>query len=91
MEANISLPFLHPKRIGAVLIAKHKLAEGGPVADVEREEGGAHPGVLQACESLISAINMKDASAVALMLEHIFEMLDGGDADPEPNHMEGRE
>jgi hypothetical protein len=71
-----------------MVIAKHKIGDG---VTPEREEGSSRPELMHAAESLISAINMKDANAVALMLEHIFGLLDGDVDEPEVNHMEGRE
>lgn len=79
-EATI-LPFLQPKRVGAMLIAKHKLSTGGSAAEPQQEEGESHPGVMSAAEDLISAVHAKDATAVAKALEDAFALLDSGDAE----------
>lgn len=60
------LPFLKSKKIGQVIIAKIK-PEGQ--IEAEREENSATPELIAIAESLISAIHMKDAEAVALALE----------------------
>lgn len=75
------LPFLKSKQMAGSIIAKTK-PEGG--LEPESQEGQDDPGLMSAAEDLISAVNMKDASAVASALRSAFDILDAG---PEP--MEG--
>lgn len=75
------LPFLSPKKLSGSIIAKTK-PEGG--IEEESQEGQPDQGLMSAAEDLISAVNMKDASAVASALRAAFDILDAG---PEP--MEG--
>lgn len=67
------VPFLKPKHISAVIIAKHK-PEGG-IEDMH-EEGEDHPALMSAAEDLISAVQMKDAKAVAEALKAAFQIVD---------------
>jgi hypothetical protein len=64
------LPFLKPKKLSAIIIAKTK-PEGGvePIA----EEGEQTPEMVGIAEQLISAINSKDANAVAEALQAAHE------------------
>lgn len=56
------LPFLKPKKMSAVIIAKTK-PEGG--VEPMHEEGEQMPEMVGIAEALISAIHSKDANAVA--------------------------
>lgn len=91
----MSLPFLQPKKVGSVLIARHRLARGGTAADVERvEEGAPHPGISSAMEDLIHAIHSKDASLAAEAFEKACEICSemnepGAGYEPEPNPIAG--
>lgn len=67
------LPFLQPKKMAGIIMAKVK-PEGG--MEVQGEEGEMHPGYLAAAEALISAIHSKDATNVAKVLQEFFEMAD---------------
>lgn len=61
------LPFLKPKKLASVIIAKRTKADA-PTETV-REEGEALSGLVSAAEAIISAVNAKDASALASALE----------------------
>lgn len=74
------LPFMKPRRVTSLLIAKHDPETGIGNAEPEQEE---KEGLLMAAEHLISAIHSKDAKAVASALRAAFDM-----ADSEP-HKEG--
>lgn len=84
----MSLPFLQPKKIGSILVARHRLSKGGGPADVERvEEGAPHPGITTHMEDLIHAIHSKDASLAAEAFEKAFQICEemnepGGGYDP---------
>jgi hypothetical protein len=60
------LPFLQPKKMAGMIIAKYK-PEGKTEPGVE--EGEMDHGLMAAAEELISAIHAKDATAVAKALE----------------------
>jgi len=62
------LPFLKPNKMAAVIMANRK-PDGG-VSD-EKEEGEASPELMNMAEDLISAVHMKDAKAVAEILESL--------------------
>lgn len=72
------LPFLQPKKQASVIIAKRVGDKTVPI----KEEGESEPGLVAAAEDLISAINMKDAAAVAKALRAAFEICEAyEDAD----------
>lgn len=65
------LPFLAPKKMAGVIVAKMKKpAEIEPM----HEEGEMEPGLMSAAEDLISAVHMKDAKAVAMALKSAMDM-----------------
>ena len=64
------LPFLQPKKMSSVIVAKMK-PEGG----VEPEEA-TDSSLEMAAEELIRAVHSKDASAVATALQAAFEVCD---------------
>lgn len=64
------LPFLHPKKIASVIIARHK-PEGG--MEPLHEEGSETPELMMACEDLIQCIHGKDAAGVAKAFKDAFE------------------
>lgn len=76
----MSLPFLQAKKIGSVVMAKHK-PNGG--IEPMHEEGSHEPGLIAAAEALISAINMKDANAVAQALKDADTILDSAMSEME--------
>lgn len=55
------LPFLKPKKLASVIIAKTK-SEGG--IEPVREEGEHSPETMQAAEDMIGGFHSKDAKAV---------------------------
>lgn len=74
------LPFLAPKKIASVIVAKTKPTGG---IEPKGEEGEHDPALMSAAEDLISAVHMKDAVAVADALRAAFDI-----CDSEP-HVEG--
>lgn len=64
------LPFLEPKKLSAVIIAKRK-----PSGEQEsvKEEGAVAPELLACCEELIKAIHDKDATSAAKAFMACFE------------------
>ena len=68
------LPFLKPKAMSGVIIARKK-ADGGGIEPMH-EEGEHEPGLMAAAEDLISAFHMKDAKAVADALVAAFHVAD---------------
>lgn len=58
------LPFLQPKKLASIIIAKH--TEKG--AEPMHEEGEPAPHLMSAAEELIRAVHDKDAAAVAKAL-----------------------
>lgn len=80
------LPFLKPKQIGSVIIARRK-ASGS--IEPEREEGSENPTMVSAAEKMISAVHAKDAMSVAeamrLAHEHLNPKEQSGDDAPEEN------
>lgn len=81
------LPFLKPKKMSSVIIAKIK-----PEGKIEpsHEEGEEMPELIGAAESLISAVHSKDANAVAECLKAAFEICDSYPHE-EGEHIEGAE
>lgn len=67
------LPFLQPKKMGAMIMAKRVNNKTEDIA----EEGAPHPQLLKHTEDLISGIHAKDATAVATALESINEHFSG--------------
>lgn len=55
------LPFLKPKKLASIIIAKSK--KDGGIED-EREEAECHPDLMKAAEDMIGGFNSKDAAAV---------------------------
>lgn len=77
----MSLPFLKPKMMGAVIeVNRKKSGEMEPM----NEEGGHGPGIMSAAEDLISAVHAKDSHAVADALMAIFDMHEA-EEDEEPS------
>ncbi len=74
----MSLPFLNPRKVASVIIAARR-----PNGSIEpmHEEGGHEPGLMSAAEDLISAVQMKDASAVAGALKAAFDMMSSGEEE----------
>lgn len=74
------LPFLSPKKMTGIIMAKYK-----PEGKVEmmEEEGEMDPGLMAAAEALISAVHAKDAKAVAMALKDALVMVD------EPEEVQG--
>ena len=66
------LPFLKPKQIGSVIIARRK-ASGS--IEPEQEEGSEHPAMVNAAEKMISAVHAKDATSVAEAMRMAHEHL----------------
>jgi DNA repair protein RadC len=69
------LPFLQPKKMVSVIIAKHK-----PSGEIEpmHEEDEMDPALMAAAEDLMKAIAMKDSKALAMALKAAFEVCDMG-------------
>lgn len=81
------LPFLNPKRVSSVMIAKSK-----PDGSVEamNEEGEHSPGMMSAAEDMLSAIHMKDAKALATAHKAMMDLHENeGDDDSNVEHIEG--
>jgi hypothetical protein len=74
------IPFMEPKKLASVIVAKRK-PDGN--MEVKGEEGEMMPEVMMIAEDLIRAVHDKDASAVAEALEAAFMHFDS-----EP-HVEG--
>lgn len=89
MEATISLPFLQAKRVGAVIMAKHKI-DTSPATEVQSEEGEPKPELMDVAQTLISAMHSKDATAVAHALEDAFSILDDDSGEAAPEMPEGQ-
>ncbi len=66
------LPFLKPKRMAGIIVAKAK-PEGG--MEPMNEEGESAPDLMNIAQDLISAVHAKDADAVAMALHEAFECL----------------
>lgn len=64
------------------IIARTK-PDGG--IEPESQEGQDDPGLMSAAEDLISAINMKDASAVASALKAAFDIMDANEPTGDGN------
>lgn len=80
------LPFLKPKQVAGIIIAKHK-ASGGiePI-----QEAGEHSAeLMMAAEELIRALHAKDAKAVASCLMDAFHAADEAPHIEGPHLMEG--
>lgn len=73
------LPFLQAKKIGSVIVSKHK-PDGSQ--EVSHEEGESKPHLMAAAESLIRAVHSKDPQAVADALEDAFYSLDDDSGMP---------
>lgn len=73
------LPFLMPKKTVSVIQQK-KMSEGG---EMKEEISEPKEELVYAAEDVLSAIAMKDATALAMALKSAFEILD---ASP---HVEG--
>ena len=56
------LPFLNPKKLGAVIMQRRK-SDGS--LKTESEEGSAKPELIAAAEALIEGVHAKDAEKVA--------------------------
>lgn len=65
------LPFLKPKKISSIIIARSK-PQGG--VEPMHEENEAQPELLGAAESLLSAIASKDAHEVAEAFQSMFQI-----------------
>lgn len=67
------LPFLAPKKVAGVIIAKAKPAGG---LEPKHEEGEHDPALMSAAEDLLRAVAMKDAEAVCDAMKSMFDILD---------------
>ena len=67
------LPFLQPKHVASVIIAK-RTPDGGqePIS----EEGEHAPELMQCAEDLIKAVHAKDAKAVAAAMQGAFDHME---------------
>jgi len=67
------LPFLQPKKLASVIIAKRK-----PEGSIEpmHAEDEHDPALVAAAEDLIRAVHEKNAEAVAAALQNAFEIVD---------------
>ena len=74
------LPFLKPKKVVGVIMAK---ATKDGSLEISHEEGTSPPEMIDCAEGLMKAIADKDATAVA---EHLIKAAHYADAMP---HMEG--
>ena len=76
------LPWMQPKKSGAVIMAKMK-----PEGSVEsmQEEGEEDPSLMVAAEDIMSAIAMKDSKALASALKAAFEILDSAPHEEGPH------
>lgn len=63
------LPFLNPRKIASVIVARQK--EDGAVEPLH-EEGEMEPGLMDAAERMIGALGMKDAKALAQAFQDAF-------------------
>lgn len=74
----MALPFLKPRKLASVIIAKVK-----PEGNVEpmHEEGDEQPELMGVAESLISAVHAKDAAAVAEALRAAIEICESYEHD----------
>jgi hypothetical protein len=70
------LPFLSPKKMTGIIMAKYK-PEGK--TEPMHEEGEMHPGLMAAAEALISAVHAKDAKAVAQAMQDADMIMDAGE------------
>lgn len=69
------LPFLKPKKIASVMIAK--VSPDGEIKS-SHEDGEETPELMGAAEALLSAISLKDAKAVAEALKAAHEICSAG-------------
>ena len=67
------LPFLKPKNIASIILARHK--PDGSVHD-EGVEGEEDPALVTAAEDIIRALNEKNATGLADALRSAFQILD---------------
>ncbi len=75
------IPFMEPKKLASVIVAKRKPSGE---TEIKGEEGEAMPEAVMLAEELIRAVHAKDAEAVAEALEAAFMHFDS-----EP-HVEGK-
>ncbi len=74
----MALPFLKPRNLVTVLMAKRK-PEGG--VESTDEPDSSYEGLMAASEQLIKAIDAKDAKAVCEALKDAFTLLDNDDEE----------
>lgn len=67
------LPFLQPKKMSGIIMAKRTPDEK---TEVSHEEGEHPPGLMAAAEDLISAVHAKDAKGVASAIKAGYECCD---------------
>lgn len=72
----MSLPFLNHRKIASVIMAVRK--PDGAI-EAKNEEGEHGPEIMSVAEDLISAVNMKDAKAVADALVAAFDILESSE------------
>ncbi len=72
------LPFLQPKKVGAVISVLRK-EDGSSGGMKEKDE--PNPGLMAAAEDLIKAVHAKDAKAVCEALEAAYMECDSDDGD----------
>lgn len=68
------LPFLQPKKLASVIIAKRN--EDG-TSKPDEHEGEHTPELIKACEDLISAVHSKDATSVASAIKYAVDCIQG--------------
>ncbi len=72
----MSLPYLQHKRVSASIAAKAKSAGG--VVDNPQDENERDPGLMTACDEIMSAIHAKDSMRLADALEAAIHMVNSG-------------
>lgn len=79
------LPFLQPKKMASVMMAKRK-KDGSH--EIQHEEGGHHPALMSAADDLIRAVHSKDSHGVASAMKAGHEVMNAQMPD-EPQMPEG--
>lgn len=82
------LPFLEPKNMSSIIIAKRK--HDGAIKD-DHIDGEEDQSLIVAAEDLIRAIEGKNATALAAAIKSAFEICDAMPHEEGPHTQEGEE
>lgn len=78
----MSLPWIKPKQVAGLIVSRRKPDDSQEVTPESESP------VLYCAEEILKAVSANDAKALAMALEHAFNILDSAEEDQEPQENE---